>query len=85
MVLAIDFLNLFDIDFSFTPNHDFGRCKQHLFDILFFSHFKQFILKNLVELPINSTFDLKFSCSTGNERNLVYNTYNNNCIPINQK
>ena len=31
------------------------------------------ILKNLVELPINSTFDLKFLCSTGDECNLVYN------------
>ena len=38
----------------------------------FFAHFKKRILKNLVELPINTTFDLKFPYSTGDEWNLVY-------------
>ena len=42
-------------------------------DILFFAHFKKYILKNLVELPIDTTFDLKFSCSTGDEWSPVYN------------
>ena len=65
MVLAMDFFHLFDIDFSFTTNTDFGKWKQHLFDILFFAHIKKCVLKNLVELPINTTFDFKFSCSTG--------------------
>ena len=49
-------------------------------DILFLAQFKKFILKSLVfkinakklELPINRTFDLKFSYSTGGEWNLVY-------------
>ena len=44
--------------------------KQHLFDILFFCTFKKMYLKKLVELSINTTFDLKFSCSTGDEWNL---------------
>ena len=48
--------------FLLPTNHDFGRWKQHLLDILIFEHFKKCILKNLVELPINTTFDLKFLC-----------------------
>ena len=40
---------------------------------LIFCTFQKIILKNLVELPINTTFDLKFSCSTGDEWNHVYN------------
>ena len=42
--------------FLLPSNHDFGKWKQLLFDILFFSLFEQFILKNLVELPINANF-----------------------------
>ena len=57
--------------------------KQHLFDILFFAHLKKIILTNLAELPVNATFDLKFSCSTGDEWNLAYNN-KKKCIPINQ-
>ena len=37
-----------------------------------FAHFKMY-LKNLVELLINRTFDLKFSCSSRDQWNLVYN------------
>ena len=50
---------------------------------LIFCTFQKNFLKNLVELPVNKTFDLTFSCSTGDEWNLVYNKINN-CIPINQ-
>ena len=71
--------------FILPKNHDFGRWKQHLFDILFFTHLpKKIILKNLVELPFNSTFDFKYLCSTGDEWNLVYNKNNNNCTLINK-
>ena len=39
-----------------------------------FCTFQKCIFKNLVELPIKKTnFDLKFSCSTGDEWNLGYN------------
>ena len=41
--------------------------------IFYFLHISKKELKILVELPINTTFDLKFSCSTGDEWNLVYN------------
>ena len=40
---------------------------------IFLAHVKKCILKNLIELPIKTTLDLKFSCSTGDEWNLVYN------------
>ena len=74
MVLEIDILFIYLIFIFLLPtNHDFGRWKQHLFDTLFFAHFKKLLLKNLIELPINTTFDLKFSCSTGDKWNLVYN------------
>ena len=73
MVLEIDFFHLFDIDFSFTIKSIFGRWKQHLFNILFFAHYKILIFKKFLELPINTTFDLKFPCSTGDKWNLVYN------------
>ena len=29
-------------------NYGFGRCKQHLFNILFFAHLKKIILTNLL-------------------------------------
>ena len=54
-------------------------------DILFFTHFQKIILKYLVALPFNLTFGLKFSCSTWDECNLVYNKISNNCILINQQ
>ena len=60
MGLVINFTQLFDIDFFLKTNHDFRRWKRHLFDILFFAHLKKMILKNLIELPINTTLDLKF-------------------------
>ena len=62
--------------FLLPTNHDFGRWKHHLFDISFFAYFKKCILKNSVELPINTTFDLRFSSSTGDEWNLLYNKKN---------
>ena len=46
--------------------------------------FKKFILKNLVELPFNITFELKFSCSTGDEWNILYNKNSKNYMLINQ-
>ena len=39
----------------------------------------------LVELPCNSNFKLKISCSTRDECNLFYNTNSNNCTLSNQK
>ena len=69
--LLIFFIYLILI-YLLPTNHHFGRWKQHLFDILFFANFKKCILKNLVELPIKTTFDLKFSRSTGDELNLAY-------------
>ena len=38
----------------------------------------------LVELPFNSNFKLKISCSTRDECNLVYNKISNNCTLSNQ-
>ena len=35
--------------------------------------FKKIILKNWVELPFKLSFELKVSCSTGDEWNLVCN------------
>ena len=46
--------------------------------------FKSVFKKILVELPCNSNFKLKFSCSTRDECNLVYNKNSNNCILANQ-
>ena len=51
-------------------NHDFGRWKQNLFDILFLIHPRIIYFKNLVELHLNSRFKLNFSSSTGDECNL---------------
>ena len=59
--------------FLLPTNHDFARWKQYLFNILLFEHLKKIILKHLVELPINTTFHVKFSFSTVNEWNLAYN------------
>ena len=43
------------------------------------------VLKNfLVELPCNSNFKLKISCSTRDECNLFYNKNSNNCTLSNQ-
>ena len=38
----------------------------------------------LVELPCNSNFKLKISCSTRYECNLFYNTISNNCTLSNK-
>ena len=55
----------------------------NIYSIFYSSHiFKKCIFKKLVELPFNSTFDLTFSCSTGDEWNLVYNKNSSNCILI---
>ena len=43
-------------------------------------YFKNVFYKTLAELPLNSNFKLKFSCSTKNECNLVYNKNNCYCI-----
>ena len=37
--------------FHLPTNHDFGRWKQHLFDILFFSHPRRITLKNWLSCP----------------------------------
>ena len=43
------------------------------------------VLKNfLVELPCNSNFKVKISCSTRDECNLLYNKISNNCTLSNQ-
>ena len=54
------------------------------FIVDFFAHFKKSIVNNLVELPIDKTLNLKFSCSSGNEWVLICNKINVNCIPMNQ-
>ena len=38
-----------------------------------FCTFQKINLKNLVDLLNNTTFDLKFSCLTGDKWNLAYN------------
>ena len=73
MVLALDFFHFIILIFLLPTIPDFARWKQHLFDILFFAYLRKCIFKISVELPINTTFDLKFSCSTGDEWNVVYN------------
>ena len=73
MVLAIEFF-LFNIDFFFYQQImilDVGMILDHLFDILIL-HISKMYLKKFSGLP-QFNFDLKFSCSTGNEWNLVYN------------
>ena len=52
------------------------------FMFYFYKSSKKFTLKNLLELLFNSTFRLKFSCSTTNEWNLVYNKNSNNYILV---
>ena len=46
--------------------------------------FKSVLKIFLVELPCNSYFKLKISCSTRDECNLFYNTISNNCTLSNQ-
>ena len=69
--------------FLLSTNHDF-RIETTFIQYVIFCTSQKMIYKNLVELPINTTFDLKFSCSTGDEWNPVYNKNNNNFITINQ-
>ena len=58
----------------------------NIYLVFYFLHiFKKLILKNLVELPFISTFYVKFSCSTGDEWNFVYNKNSDNCLFINQQ
>ena len=64
------FLHLLILIFLLPTNRDCGRLKQDLFDILIFIHLQKNYLKNLVELPIYTTFDDKLSRSTGHEWNL---------------
>ena len=74
MVLAIDFLKFIWYWFFFYQQIMMLEDENNIYPIFyFFAHFKNFVLKDLVELPINTTFDLKFLCSTGDEWNLVYN------------
>ena len=46
--------------------------------------FKSEFLFFLVELPFNSNFELKISCLTRDECNLVYDNISNNCTLLNQ-
>ena len=71
MDLAMDFFYLFDIDFSVT--NKFWKMETTFIPYFIFLNISEYLSKNLVELPINKTFDLKFSCSTGDEWSLVYN------------
>ena len=48
------------------------------------THHRRKYLKRLSRVPFNSTFKLKFSCSSGDECNLVYNKNSNNCALVNQ-
>ena len=49
----------------------------------FFKHIKKFILKNLVELPINTTLTIHFHAQLEMNGILYIIKNNNNCIPIN--
>ena len=56
----------------------------YIYLIFYFLYiFQKFILNFFVDLPFNTTFDFKFSCSTGDELNLVYHKNSNNCVLIN--
>ena len=83
MVLPIDICHLFDTDF-FNQQTTILEDGKNIYS-LFFAHLKKSILKNLVELFINTTFYLKCPCSNLYEWNLICNKKNcNNCIKINQ-
>ena len=61
MVLDIDFLNLFDIDFSFTNKSSmFWKMETIFIQSFIFAHCKQFVLKNLVECPSIKLSTLNF-------------------------
>ena len=73
MVLAIDFFHLLDIDF-FYQQIMILEDGNNIYSIFYFCTLqKKIYLKKLVEFLINTTFHLTFSCSTGDEWNLVYN------------
>ena len=82
MVLAIDFFIYLILIFISPTNHDFGRWKQRLFDILFLWHFKKCILKNLVEYPSIQLSTLSFHAQL--EMNGILHIIKKNCIPISQ-
>ena len=42
--------------FLWSTKEDFGKCKNHSFDILFCTHPGRITLKKLVELPFNTKF-----------------------------
>ena len=81
-VLDIDIVINLILIFILATNHDCGKWKQHLCDILSFTHLLKPYLKYFCR--VNSTFDLNFSCSTGDECKFLSNKNSNNSIIINQ-
>ena len=73
----------FDLDLLVAELAARGTCRGE-----FATHgtqvFESVLKKFLVELPCNSNFKLKKSCSTRDECNLFHNTISNNCTLSNQ-
>ena len=68
----------FDLDLLVAELAARGTC-QGEFTTRGTQVFKSVFKKFLVELPCNSNFKLKISCSTRDECNLFYNKNTNNC------
>ena len=73
----------FDLDLLVAELADRGTCREE-FATRGTQVFKTELKFFLVELPCNSSFKLKISCSTKDECNLFYNTINNNFTLPNQ-
>ena len=73
----------FDIDLLVAELAARGTCRGE-FATRGTQVFKSELKFFLVELPCNSNFKLKISCSNGDECNIFYNTISNNCTLPNQ-
>ena len=73
----------FDLDLLVAELAAHGTCRGE-FPTRGTQVFKSVVKKILVELPCNSNFKLKISCSTRDECNLFYNKIGNNCTLLNQ-
>ena len=76
----------FDLDLLVAELAARGTCRGEFATRgtqVFKSVFKNFLV-DLVELPCNSNFKLKISCSTRDECNVFYNKMNNNCTLSNE-
>ena len=73
----------FDLDLLVAELAAHGTCRGE-FVTRGAQVFKTVLKIFLVELPCNSNFKLKISCSTRDECNPFYNTISNNCTLSNQ-